>query len=805
MTPRWELPVFAASLAALVGLFLAESLVGGKVLSPADVLFVSASFADHGGPSYEPANRLLIDPVLQFQPWLEFNRAELRRGRLPLWNSHAGCGAPHLANGQSAVFDPFHLIAYLGPLPQAHAWMAALRLWTAGVGMFLLCRLWGFGAWGRWFSGLAWPFCGFLVLWLLFPVTSVAVWLTWLLWACERTAREPSARRIGILGLIVALVLLGGHVQTSAHVLLASALYIAWRCVLSVYSPTTTELGPPASRAGAAWAAGVALGVLAGAAAVLPLAGYLTRSPVWSDRAAAIPSVAQVAKPRVLDAVCTALPYAFGSQRRGQPNLARSLGVHNLNESAGGFAGLATFAWLAPWAFLSRRRQACVTFLAGLTAVGALAAFRVPPVDNLLRALPVVNVTDNRRLVLWVAFGLVTLGGIGLDSLSAWPTSATFRRWLLAWCGGASALLLGAVAVRGASPWLALHARNHYARAAAETPGADAQAYHARAQRQAQLASEFLPRYYALSAAQLIGLAALATALRRGRVPVDAARGGLLAMTLCDLAAFGFGLNPAIRPQDDRPLSPIITYLRREVGSSARVLSLGAELPPNTMMRYGLADARNYDSVELKRSLDWLDPLYEPGEHAHSSRRTITWDGIVRARDRLQTARVAAIVAPVPPPPGHFDRVDRVGDLWVARLPCEPLVMLESGQTDLSFTRDQVAIGAAVRADADDRLVIAETFDPGWKAEVDGQRASLVPYQGAFMAIPLARGRHDVRLRYDPAEVRWALALSGLGGVGIILAIFWRVPNCPEKKRVIDLDGAEPSGYNRIRYLHRTI
>ncbi|MEJ7638857.1 MAG: hypothetical protein WKF75_13025 [Singulisphaera sp.] len=54
-----------------------------------------------------------------------------------------------LANGQSAaVFDPFHAIAYLGRLPEAHAWMAARGLWVAGLGMFLLARSWGFGAWG---------------------------------------------------------------------------------------------------------------------------------------------------------------------------------------------------------------------------------------------------------------------------------------------------------------------------------------------------------------------------------------------------------------------------------------------------------------------------------------------------------------------------------------------------------------------------------------------------------------------------------------------------------------------------------
>src|SRR5438874_1160845 len=164
MTPRRELLAFAATLALLLTGFLGESLLGSKVLSPADVLRASASFRAGDAPGsaagadtgagYEPANRLLMDPVLQFQPWLEFNRMMIRRGRLPLWNGMAGCGAPHLANGQSAVFDPFHAIAYLGTLPAAHAWMAAARLWVAGLGMFLLARRWGLGAWGRWFAAL---------------------------------------------------------------------------------------------------------------------------------------------------------------------------------------------------------------------------------------------------------------------------------------------------------------------------------------------------------------------------------------------------------------------------------------------------------------------------------------------------------------------------------------------------------------------------------------------------------------------------------------------------------------------------
>ncbi len=196
MGSRREMIAFCVVLAVLVAGFLHETLFGGKVLSPADVLAGLGELPRRwpGEDDYEPANRLLMDPVLQFQPWLEFNRRMIRSGRLPLWNGHAGCGAPHLANGQSAVFDPFHVLAYLGPTPAAYAWIAACRLWTAGLGMFLLARSWGLRFWGRWFAGLVYPFCGFLVLWLLFPVTSVAIWMPWLFLATDRVFHRPGGR-----------------------------------------------------------------------------------------------------------------------------------------------------------------------------------------------------------------------------------------------------------------------------------------------------------------------------------------------------------------------------------------------------------------------------------------------------------------------------------------------------------------------------------------------------------------------------------------------------------------------------------
>jgi hypothetical protein len=765
MSPRRELLAFAVVLAALVAGFFGESLLGGKVLSPADVVLVSASFhsEDGQGPLYEPANRLLMDPVLQFQPWLEHNRAMIRRGRLPLWNDRAGCGAPHLANGQSAVFDPFHLIAYLGQLPDALAWIAAARLWVAGIGMFLLARSWGLGRWGRWFAGLAFPLCGFLVVWLLYPVTSVAVWMPWLFLASDRALDRPGARSVGMLALAAGCVLLGGHVQTSAHVLLAAGVYVVWRSRKRV----ETEY-----RGLAAWAAGITLGIMVAAVEVVPLGFYLARSPVWADRERERPSAWTLTRPRLLDAACTGLPYAFGSQRRGHPNLARGLGVHNLNESAGGFAGLATLVWLAPLGWSARMVQPRAWFLAGLVAVGALGAFGWPPVENLLRAAPVLGVTDNRRLVLWVAFGLVLLGGIGLDHLA---DRRDRRPGPILWTVAAVGLLGLAAGVEGVGPQLRERVLAHYARAAAATPGADPAVYRDRAERQVRLTRTFVPRYLALAGAHLLALAALARALRRGWLPVRLVRSALLGLTLIDLFGFGYGLNPAIAAGDDRVASPVIDHLKREVGPGGRIVGVGEELPPNTLMRYGLADLRNYDSVELSRSLAWFAPLYEVDgptrARARTSRRTVSWDGVVRARERLREASVSAIVGATPPPAGAFGRVDRVGSVWVARLDAVPWASTELHPARLEIERDCGLVRIVAEADRDDRVIVRETFEPGWRAVVDGRAVDVEPYRETFLAIPIKSGLHVLTLRYDPPDVRIALAVSAFALAASVFAL----------------------------------
>ena len=296
-----------------------------------------------------------------------------------------------------------------------------------------------------------------------------------------------------------------------------------------------------------------------------------------------------------------------------------------------------------------------------------------------------------------MAFGLTLLGASGLDALARGqrPARATIIVCLL---GGAVA---GSIAVSAPAfkAMLQERARRHYESPARLAPAITPALAERRAERQVRSALDFVPRYYGLAACEFFVLAGLAAAARRGLVAPRWMCPGLLALTMAELAGFGIDLNPAIDAATDRLEPPVIATLRLGLKPGERALGIGEELPPNVLMRYGLCDPRNYDSVELARSLRWFETLYEPGEVAQTSRRQITWEGVLRSRQRLREASVAAVVGSARPPAGQFDRVDQVGSVWIAWLETPGWASLQSGTTRLAASRGPNSISVDAHAD----------------------------------------------------------------------------------------------------------
>ena len=172
-------------------------------------------------------------------------------------------------------------------------------------------------------------------------------------------------------------------------------------------------------------------------------------------------------------------------------------------------------------------------------------------------------------------------------------------------------------------------------------------------------------------------LAALILLLRSAAESLVWVRPAVLIMVLADLAALGLGLNPAIAANIHSYEPPVVARLRDLRPLGGRALGLGEELPPNVLLRFGLSDIRNYDSVELATSLRHFKCLYEPMAIV-TSRSEITWARVAANKGLLRESGVYAVVAAAAPPEGAFGRVERIGKVFSVWLEAMPWASFES-------------------------------------------------------------------------------------------------------------------------------
>ncbi|MBN2490551.1 MAG: YfhO family protein [Planctomycetes bacterium] len=208
-------------------------------------------------------------------PMKRFYQQELAAGRLPLWSPEIGTGFPLHAEGQVAALYPPNLALFgLLPLAIAFNWGILLHVVLSGAFAAGLARQLGAGRGASAVAAIAFAFSGFFVTHLKhINMTASAVWLPLLLLLLERFAARRSAAALGLLAAAVGAMILAGHPQIVYNNLLVAG---AWALVALVRAAMRRpiERGGPrnAALAGGALAYGVVIGVLLGAAQLLPTA-----------------------------------------------------------------------------------------------------------------------------------------------------------------------------------------------------------------------------------------------------------------------------------------------------------------------------------------------------------------------------------------------------------------------------------------------------------------------------------------------------------------------------------------------------
>jgi hypothetical protein len=83
------------------------------------------------------------------------------------------------------------------------------------------------------------------------------------------------------------------------------------------------------------------------------------------------------------------------------------------------------------------------------------------------------------------------------------------------------------------------------------------------------------------------------------------------------------------------------------------------------------------------------------------------------------------------------------------------------------------ALDVRVRASAEAVLVVADSFDSGWTATLDGRPCEILRVYGIVRGVIVPRGEHTVRMRYRPPGFAWGAVLScvGLALAGTALAV----------------------------------
>ncbi|HSB91335.1 MAG TPA: YfhO family protein [Anaerolineales bacterium] len=699
-------------------------------------------------------------PLLQFTPWHRFAAEVVRGGSVPLWNPYLGAGAPLLANHQSALlYPPNWLLLFIDPA-WGHGLLLLLHLlWTA-AGMVLLARALGAGPMGQVIAAQAWSMSTFLVSRSGFlSLMAAAAWIPWVLLAAHHLATEASrglrrretVRSVLILAVALSLQLLAGHAQTTWYGLLLAA-WVTW---------LASERGrTPWIRSTVALMAGVALAAALAAAQLIPTAEYLLQS----SRAAG------------LDAT-SAMTYSFWPWRAlgllmpdlfGSPAAGDFWGYGNYWEDAL-YIGvipllMAATAVVHLRRFDPSRRRLVIGLLAacGVAFLFALGS-NTPLLPFLYRWVPTFDLFNApARWNVVTCIGLALLAGLGADLWSA-PTARGVYWKRLAIAGSFAMVAVGWIANR---TQLDLHAS--------------------------------MPRSFGV-----LGIWLMSAAIVQLQWPSLPDRRWWVVVGLvvaADLYAADIGLVPSTTPR----LYAAATDLGKHVKDGHRTY-LPADLEydvkfkrthrfatfnpgidwldvreaglPNTPMLESIPSLNNFDPLLAAEYSEWvtlLEASPEPRQKQLLALADVGWLGeasgetppwveyravpdAARARIlpavRWVSGRAEALALLASP---DFDPLSTLlleGRGQEARFPA---LGGGTGQAEILPQPNPNRVIVRTVAENGGWLLLADAWDPGWAAKLDGETTPLFRADGLFRGIRVPPGEHVVRFDYRP----WGFAMG---------------------------------------------
>lgn len=747
----------------------------------------------------------LRDIHLQWYGQVESFVRAVTSGSWPVWDPFVSFGQPLLANANTQVlYPPTWMNLVMRPWTYYTVFLVA-HLTLAAAGLYFLARRCGISPMGSFVAAATWANSGpVLSLGNLWNHLAAAAWLPWVLLAAEVALDSGRLRDVLLWGATMAAQVLAGSpdvfVMTAVLVGADAARHVSWRRPWErsnrrVVASLVLSVGFALALSAGQWLPSLDLAARAGRFHLsAEHRGYWSLHPL---------ALLQAMVPIFWNDLPLRSEYREALFESREPLLLSVyLGLPSLGFVLAAFAG-------------SRRPMRT---LLGLGAAGAalLALGRNTPAYGLaMTVLPMLRVLrfPSKAMVL-VAFCCALLAGMGVD---AWrePVACGRRRWfaLVGVPLAASAVLLGFSAYEAtthADLWGPLFL---------DPPGPASSFAALLAPSAAKLG-----RCAALAAGvALLGLlrqtrpAASWGALAVGVVAIAelaVVHQGLNPTAPREFYTLHPGALEWVRQDDHRRLY-VVDY-QAERGLSERALkravpyivvtdrtdapqwagALGARIypVPPVAAAWGVFDSYSRDPLGIRPpEIAMLSALLVRTEGTPLYLRLLRVGAVSRVmalhtKGLEDLVPVAAIPGPFLEPlrvfrvPAPLPRAYCVGRVRQAAGPgaLEALgdpgfdpdreVILPQGRTQhpaatfsgavdiVDFRADRVRLDATLEGDG--YVVLVDTYDPGWRASVDGSEAPVLRANLAFRAVPVPSGRHVVELVYRPLSVTAGLLLS---------------------------------------------
>ena len=709
-----------------------------------------------------------------FEPWAKVTSRTWKEGQVPLWNPHQGFGAPHLANVQSGVLDPLLLPPNLSST-QAMWDVSLLGAFLLGaLGTYIFLRLLGLSPLACVVASAAFVLSGPFLLYSNHPIYRGFFLLPALLAGVEWTARKRGPYPAVATGILATLSIYAGMPEVWFFVLLASGAYGLYRLW---YGPRS------GSRVRILWrlSAAATLAMALSAPLVIPFVLYL---PLAFHLHA--PDIGQ----GMLTDPSSYLLNWLIPLIRGEPGAPFAGGTFSGTRGWSG-AAIAVLSIAALSARDAMRRWHGWFFLgAGLFVTAKV--YGMPGVQW-IGALPIFNTVKFPFYGLFLAaFCLAVLAGIGIEAILGREISS--KRLMV--FGGLLALGVGVLFVRSADA------------ISGGPPG-------------------FLARQLALAciaAVVCLGMIILGQRIpRRSRIAAALAAAVVIGelMLLVPRGIYAPRFDPYLPP-------PWMAHLE---GRPGRVFGLDSLLYPNTAAAFSLQDLRSVDALQVDRYVTYIRTFIEPEFHnrfigaPYGSDRERT-RAHIEDNPMFDVTGVRWIVARSPIAGTQYRKVGEADGVtvWenVAAAPRafllydleavedvdEALELMRARELRLkdgairvtSFDPQRRAIvevgpdpppvigpedpngGASIESYSATRiaitvdtstpalLVLTDAYFPGWRAEVDGEKAAILPTHIAFRGIPVTAGASQVVLEYQPFSFRLGVLLAL---AGLLLSMVW--------------------------------